>query len=459
MCPEVEKRLKVRKYRSINVVKNKIEPVRNELEIPSQERRKRRRITRRDFLKGTSIIPLIAFFNPFNLLNPVPAHGIFSMDIFSWGCVKCKLGFCMCKVKGLGGVKLIPSIYNQYWYPVGFMEVNRACQFMTSLLPVGGDLLGNIFGTICDILPTGWIQGSDMSQNTGIGRMSQQYMRVHARWYGMTPEIEAFVTTYLETVELCPCSVVDMIKKTVLGPVYDKLQEFEEKIQEFEKKFQGAKKLKDMIDKVKEALDKFTEFPLPVWFTEILSPFWLIEALSPDNLLGGNWKSAIVIAMAQSGIVGHAGACQYALKALKKLGLDISFGGLIDPSFFCVGYWGYGYPRIGVVRNDDPLIAHLLAVARFHHLFSKTLPVIPFKYDENNIRYQLVRPFSTECMKPGCGGGTIPDICEIVDVATNPTALMNMLKDKATSIAGRTMNALDRKTFLVVWKRKKKCCC
>jgi len=427
MCPEVEKRLKARKYRSVNV------------------------ITRRDFLKSVSLIPLLWALSP--------AHGgIFSMDIFNWGCVKCKLGFCMCKVKGLGGVKLIPSIYNQYWYPVGFIEINRACQFMTSLLPVGGTLLGNTFGAICGILPTGWIQGSDMSQNVGIGGLNQQYMRVHARWYGMTPEIEAFVSTYLSTVELCPCSVVDMVKRTALGPVYNKLREFEEKVQDFERRFRSAQKLRNMIDRVQEALDRFADFPLPVWFTEILSPFWLIEALSPDNILGSGWRNAIMTALARSGSA-IAGSCQYAFRALKKLGFDVSFGGLIDPGFFCVGYWGYGYPRIGVVRNDDPVIAHLLATARFHHLFSTTLPVIPFRYDENGIRYQLIRPLSTECIKPGCGGGTIPNICEIVDVATNPTALMNMLKDKAFSIAGRTMNALDRKTFLVVWKKRKRCCC
>lgn len=449
MCPEVEKRLAQRRkgnYRSIYVSRGR-------------EIAPRSGVTRRDFLK-LSVAPLV--LTPFGLLAPSrSSFAVFSFDIFNWGCVKCEIGFCMCSVGGglLGGVKLIPSIYNKYWYPVGFIEINRTCEFMTSLLPVAGEILGAVFGKICEIIPSGWLQGSDMSQNTGAGRLNQQYMRVHARWYGMTPEIEAFVTTYLEVVELCPCSVVSVVKDIALGPVYEKLAEFEKKVSEYEKKFAGAQKLKSMVNKIKEALDKFGEFPLPVWFTEILSPFWMIEALSPDNIVGAGWRGAILTALAQSGIAGNASVCQYALKMMKKAGIDVTFGGLLDPGFFCVGFWGYGYPRVGIVRNDDPLIAHLLAVARFHHLFSRTLPVIPFEYDENNIRYQLVRPFSTECMKPGCGGFTIPNLCEIVDVATNPTALFNLLKDKAVGIAGRSMNALDRKTFLVVWKKKKKCCC
>lgn len=435
MCPEVEKKLaekKRRKYRSIQIQK--------------------KGITRRDLLKGILGFPFLV--SPLGMF-PSSSHAILSLDIFNWGCVKCEIGFCMCRVGGLGGVKLIPSIYNKYWYPVGFIEINKACQFLTSLLPILGEAVGTLLGEICGLIPLGWIQQADMSQNAGAGKLGQQYMRVHARWYGMTPEIEALVTTYLETVELCPCSVVEAVADVVLGPVYDKLTEIEEKLNQYTNRFQ---RLRNAIQRVREALDKFGELPLPVWFTEVLSPIWTTDFFSVDNIFFANasLRTAILSALASSPF-GHIALCSGLLQQLQRLGVSVY--GMLDPDFICVGMWGYGYPRVGIVRNDDPLISHLLAVARFHHLFSKTIPVIPFEFSFSNIRYQLVRPFSTECMQPGCGGTLIPDICSIVQNATNPTALLANIRDRAITTAGRTMNALERKTFLVVWKKKKKCCC
>lgn len=430
MCPEVERRLRVEKFRSVSVLRG---------------------VSRREVLKGS----LGLFLSPL-LLFSSSSHALLSLDVFSWGCVKCEIGFCMCEVKGLGGIKLVPSISNKYWYPVGFIEINKACNFLTSLLPVAGETVGTLLGEICGLLPLGWIQQADMSQNVGIGKMGQQYMRVHARWYGMTPEIESAVSTYLETVELCPCSVLDAVKNVVLGPVYEKLSQLEQKINEYGKKLQ---KLKEGIDKVKQALNKFGDLPLPVWFTEILSPIWTIDFLSVDNVFLANagLREALLSALATSPL-GHVAVCSGLYQKLEELGLNFSLQGLLDPDFVCVGVWGYGYPRMGIVRNDDPLVSHLLASARFHHLYSKTIPVIPFEFSYEKIRYQLVRPFSTECMRPGCGGTPIPSLCEILQNATNPTELFNLLKDKAVGTVGRTMNALDRKTFLVVWKQNKKCC-
>ena len=434
MCPEVEKRLaqkRIEKYRSIQVPK--------------------RHITRRSLLKSSIALPFI--FHPvLPGLFPSSSFAGLSFDIFNWGCVKCELGFCMCKVVG---IELIPSIYNKYWYPVGFMEINRECQFLTSLLPLLGEVVGELLGKLCGLIPTGWVQAADMSQNEGIGKYNQQYMRVHARWYGLTPETEALIDTYLTVAELCPCSLVEAAKNVVLGPAFKKLSNIEKKLSKFGNKF---KKLKDAIQKVTEVLKSLGGVPLPIWFTEILSPIWTTDFLSVDNVLFANagLRQALLGALASSPL-GHIAVCSGLLQQLEKLGISIQ--GMLDPDFFCVGVWGYGYPRIGIVRSDDPLIAHLLAVARFHHLYSKTIPVIPFEFSYDSIRYQLVRPFSSECMRPGCGGTTIPSLCEIIENATNPTALLDTLKNKATLVEGRTMNALDRKTFLVVWKKKKRCCC
>ena len=434
MCPEVEKRLIQRrreKYRSVQVLGSR-----------------RKGVTRRDFLKSSLVLPLL--LNPIlpSGFHPSTSHAIIDLDIFNWGCVKCELGFCMC-------YGLIPSIYNKYWYPVGFMEINKTCQFLTSLLPVLGEVVGTLLGNLCGLLPLGWIQQADMSQNMGIGKYNQQYMRVHARWYGMTPEIEALVSAYLATVELCPCSLVDAVKNIALGPVSNKLSDIEQKLSDVGNKL---KNLTNGIQKIQKVLKKLGNLPLPIWFTEVLSPIWTTDFLSVDNILFANagLRQALLGALASSPF-GHIAMCSGLLQELQRLGVSIQ--GMLDPDFFCVGVWGYGYPRIGIVRNDDPLISHLLAVARFHHLFSKTIPVIPFEFSYNSIRYQLVRPFSSECMRPGCGGTSIPNLCEIIQNATNPTALLDTLKNKATTVAGRTMNALDRKTFLVVWKRKKSCCC
>lgn len=444
MCPDVEKRLRELKNRknreTIHVVK-----------------KTGKGITRRELLKVLGALPVApAVPTALGMLGFSGLPHALELDLlpFNWGCVNCSIGFCVCW-EGTPPKPII-SLKNSYWYPVGFIEINKACNFLTSLLPVMGEVVGSVASELCNALPTGWLQGSDMSQNTGIGKLDQQYMRVHARWYGMTPEIEVAVLTYLETVALCPCAVVDMVKNTLLGPVYDRLTGLEERIQEVGSDVRdalGLGRLLRMLDKVRQVLDGFDSFPLPVWFTEVLSPIWLIDVLSVDNFVLGGLKSALVSA-ALSHPASKIALCSGVLQKLQSVAPDIF--GMLDPSFVCVGFWGYGYPRIGVVRNDDPLISHLLAVARFHHLYSKTIPVIPFGFDYNNTRYQLVRPFSSECMKPGCGGFALPNICELDG---NPLSLFNMLKNKAIGLAGRSMNAVDRKTFLVVWKKRSQCCC
>jgi hypothetical protein len=79
---------------------------------------------------------------------------------------------------------------------------------------------------------------------------------------------------------------------------------------------------------------------------------------------------------------------------LKKLNI-----GGIDPSFVCVGNWGHGYPRIGIVRSDNMIVAESLAGVRFLHLFSTDFPV--FDGSVYSIKLQLVKPTKTGCFKIG----------------------------------------------------------
>jgi hypothetical protein len=115
-----------------------------------------------------------------------------------------------------------------------------------------------------------------------------------------------------------------------------------------------------------------------------------------------------------------------------------------------------------VVRHDDPYIARLLALARFHHLFSKTFPLIPVPLSMNpgEMKYQIWSPFETGCFGIGKWGvPTLDDIKDLTDTNKLVEKFDRIGWDTVKSAMMRGVRDKDRNMMVIVWKKEEKCCC
>ena len=430
MCPEVEKRLKLEKWRSVN-------------------------ISRRTLLRSSALLSLSS------LLPLGRAYSLPFSNVFDWDCMTCSISFCIC-VKSDPFPRIYPSIHNTFWYPAGFLEVNKKCTFLVSKIPLVGEALGGLLTTVCKALPKVWVQGTDLSVNWGTSDTFQQYMRVHARFYRLPKPLEPIVQTIITTLKLCPCPSTEFLEPD-LEEATKALEKFPKILKKVGKTLPSSIRdnIQSSIGQVRAVIQNMlpaVQQMLPVFFTELLSPIWLIDVLSPDSALAKSIGSVILRGLAGTGPVTKAVICETLARDLpSKIGLDFA----VDPTFFCVGLWGYGYPRIGVVRNDNPVVARLLALARFHHLFSKTIPVFPEEYEFSyeKVRYQLVIPYFEKCKKPGCGGLELPLPC---DISVDPLKIVENIKDYGGSFATKGISLatdIPRHLLVVLWVRLSKCCC
>ncbi|MEM1679485.1 MAG: hypothetical protein QXD20_09690 [Ignisphaera sp.] len=431
--------------------------------------------TRREFIQGLAVG---------GLLSLLDIRTVFSLPaLLPMSCFSCSLGICFC------GRPPRPAIHVSYWFPVGFIEVNKECEFMSSLIPLVGSSLQSPLREICRQVPIVLKTGQVQAQPSGL--VGQDYMRFHARWYSLPEALQNWVRQVLLTVMLCPCIGLDAIFSSLLNlplvseglRVYqetiNKVKEAEAKVKEGVK--QALKPISDGLARfipsrgggsdfssAQELLQKVNELRkwTPVFFTELFSPIWLSDLLTPDNHTAPAIANAIQTLISAGNPIVGALICPFLTRELTSRGLlkEISARGVsvFDPEFLCVGYWGKGYPRIGVVRHDNPDIAMLLASARFHHLFSKTFTIIPvpLSMDPSKMRYQILSPKQTECFPIGrYGVPTLDDIRDLTDT--------DSLIDRFKSIAGRigwqsliqSVSRGERKMFLIVWYRESKCCC
>jgi hypothetical protein len=441
------------------------------------------RITRRAFLGGMLSLPIASMLSE---VSPALELNLLPMDCFS-----CSISICFCNG--------IPFLQANYWFPVGFLEVNKECAFLTSMIPIVGSLVQAPLQAICNAIPI--VLPTTQVQNTPSGMVGQDYMKYHARWYSLPKPLQEWVVKVLLTIHLCPCIGLGFIFNQLLNiPLVSEglkvYQELMGKVKEVENKAKESVKsaLAPVVQKVKEfipstgsgsgggsgggldfskaqdVLNKLNELRkwVPVVITEPFSPLWLIDLMSVDNITAPAIANAIhELINSFSPILGTL-ACPYLTQKLIEKNLlpkELTAKGVsvLDTEFICVGHWGHGYPRIGVVRHDDPYIARLLALARFHHLFSKTFPLIPVPLSMNpdEMKYQIWFPFLSPCF--GIGKWGVPTIGDIKDI-TNTEKLV----EKLTSIGWKTIESAikrvatetkDRSMMVIVWKKEKKCCC
>jgi hypothetical protein len=400
-------------------------------------------------------------------------------------CFSCSIGVCFC------GVPPRPAVKVSYWFPVGFLEANRECEFLTSMIPIVGSSVQTPLRSLCQSIPI--VLGTGQTK-TGPVWAGQDYMRFHARWYSLPKPLHSWVRDVLLTIKLCPCIGLNTIFEKILNvPVISEglkvYQELMNKVAEAERtaKESVRKAVRPVVEKVRSfipstgsgggadlskaqnVLSKINELRqwIPLVITEPFSPLWLVDLLSVDNATAPAIANAIhTLITSVSPPLGLL-ACPFLRDELVKRNLlprefVVKGVSVLDTEFICVGYWGQGYPRIGVVRHDDPYIARLLALARFHHLFSKTFPIIPVPISMNpdQMRYQIWAPFLSDCF--GVGRWGVPTLDDIKDL-TDTDKLIERFKsigwDAIKSVMRRGVEEGRRKMMVIVWKKEERCCC
>jgi hypothetical protein len=423
-----------------------------------------------------------------SLLSVLPEEGFAEAEVplLPMGCFKCSISMCFCKKPPR------PAIKATYWFPVGFLEANRECEFLTSMIPIVGSLVETPLREVCKAIPI--VLSTVQVQNIPSLLGGQDYMKFHARWYSLPKPLHSWVEKVLLTTKLCPCIGLNWIFEKLLNvPVISEglkvYQDIMKKVAEVEKtaKESVKKAVGPVIDKIKSfipgsgpggsadfskaqnVLSKINEFRqwIPLVITEPFSPLWLVDLLSVDNITAPAIANAIHTLISSFSPILGALVCPFLTQELIKRNLlprELVMKGVsvLDTEFICVGYWGHGYPRIGVVRHDDPYIARLLALARFHHLFSKTFPIIPVPISMNpdEMKYQIWSPFESGCF--GIGRWGVPTLDDIKDL-TDTDKLIEKFKsigwDTIKSVMKRSVSEVERKMMVIVWKKESKCCC
>ncbi len=291
------------------------------------------------------------------------------LSFVNWSCAAPVVRPGLCVRVHRGRVQVGAKVH--YWLPVGVLEVTpKACDFLDL-----GFGVSDLASQVCNSVPL--VQGR-ATQNWMDG---QNYMRKHVHIYTIPRPILEAINQAIQRKFMLPCinvgvgNVFNMVIPAGLN--------------------QSLERLKDVQDRL-SAINKLMSGFSPVFISEIVSPIWLNDMLSPDaKTIAPVVNSALASLMRTSPAAGVL-ACPY---LAQHLGRFVS-NPVVDPSFMCVGHWGKGYPRIGVVRHDNPRIASALAGVRFWHLFSKTIPVIsvPFSFDH---RLQIAYPSISPCFRPG----------------------------------------------------------
>lgn len=411
---------------------------------------------RREFLKllGTTILATQIPFSSSKALTIEDINPLAFISLINFGCFKCsvKLKGCI-KIKFPKKVKVAPKVY--YWLPVGFIENGRAWEikkipfasvFSSLISPLAGEL---------SFIPKG-----TLSIYAGTGH--QHYMKVYPHYFGFPDELSDAIATVLSTIRLKPicasCSIISTMEKIILP---------KKNINKYLKKYKKELKISsggkaDYYSILSQFMNIFRQFPL--FPSELFFWTWMIEEYSIDRFTVAPFLTAVHKAIVRTSMPLGKFMCPYLTSNLRRLG--IRSPKVVDLKFLCVGHWGYGYPRIGIVRHDDPIVAGLLAIARFHHLFSKTIKIIPYEFDYSKTRYQLYHPKKTGCFKPGeYFYDPIADkLTSIGSSRDSITDLINKGETSTSSIVGRVGSMLrksgknKRYTGIVLWYRFKKCC-
>ena len=378
-------------------------------------------MNRREFLKKALSAALALSF-PFPAsANILDVAGM--IKLIKLSCIKCSFdGFCVSLTD------VAPRI--SYWIPKGFIETGAAFEIGKSASVLSP--LKTLLNPIKSLLnvPSG-------SKTLGELRADEVYEKLYPHYFGIPAcGIRQLLTAIASARSpSCLCSIgssfdfMNMINtdqiSNALSNIYNQISTYKgnSKISSYLKFFQSN------IYSLQRTYNTLVP-EIPFFLSELVYPIWIIDTMSIDAYtiapLFNSIHRLITSISAPAGML----ACPY---LTEKYGRYLQLPAGIDPSFICVGWWGYGYPRTGIVKHSDPVIAGLLSIARFHHLFSKTIPVLNIPFSYSNIKYQMYNPQKTDCFKPG----------EKLSSAYtyNPIPLPNR-----------------RNVGVVVWQKQRKCC-
>ena len=451
------------------------------------------KLSRRDLLKTLSLLSLSITSEPvYNLILSEPAYaGGFDFNAIA-GLIDVSCAFCnitgLCMRIHHGKLQFGPKIV--YRLPYGFMETGAAFEFGASAPVFGG--LSTVFASfaraLLPFIPQG---GKDIESYNG----GQANMELYPHFLGFPLPLIPIIKTIIMKANIinpaCVCNILndiieavlpasDIVKKVqqMLGPIANKVQSVLNNIASHIPNmpgFSSGGKAPNLLQKIHSIYDKFeAAFKIfPLLPSELFFFIWILEEFSPDNYTIAPLLDSII-----EDIPPLQAVCPWVLtKIPQSFWNKLPFG--IDPTFVCVGHWGFGYPRIGIVRDDDPIVAGLLSIARFHHLFSRTIPVIYSEaaYYTGETFYQLYNPpISSGCFQPGyfysdkianmiAGQGANISIGHIVNDIEHPEQALNDLKNWAVSSGLNTLKqgALGgapnyRNVGVVLWEQKSKCC-
>ena len=409
--------------------------------------------SRRDFLKKMFYISISTALpiNPFKAysltiddINPAAFLSLINFD----DCMKCEVDGT-CKI-------IFPKI--KFWSPVGFIEAANRFDVGASSKKLG--FMRLLTKPITEILDE--TVGSFMPRSSftiGELRGNETYMKVYPHFIGFPSVVGDAIKGIAGTIETgdvaCVCSITGKITKKLIpgGEFIEKFEELED--------MEGvdSDSLSNIYDNYKASLDI-----VPFFLSEFIMSVWDDEKLSIDRFTLAPFLEALHKKIATADIKIGKLACPYLTHYLPKLGVPKPKG--VDWDFLCVGHWGYGYPRTGIVRHDDPVIAGLLAIARFHHLFSRTIKILKkIKYG-SKIKYQLYNPIKSDCFKPGYYSldplarklmeMSSPD--KITELVSDPKKLKEAITDWDMPDKFKLPKENDRFAGVVVWYKDKKCC-
>jgi hypothetical protein len=437
-------------------------------------------IDRREFIKllTTSLIAWQLELKGKGItLSQAEANTLGLLDLINWDCISCELdGFCFNPPKP-------PTPAVKYWVPAGFMETGRRGEIGRSsdALAVIGDLVKPVINDILNFIP----EGSFLNE-THTGKTSSN-MYLYPHYFGFPKSIEDTLASTFGTASsknpTCLCATLGYIfnlfgfnptqQLSVFRDIAQRLDDVKSRLisslgnsagnQVFSNIQNTLDKVNQIADRIKSISNNLPNFAL----AELIYPVWIIDTLSPDAYTIAPLFTAIRDAITQKNMVAGAIACPY---LTEYLGSKIQLPSGIDPSFICVGFWGYGYPRIGIVKHPDPILAGLLSIARFHHLASTTIPVIRPVYDNASIKYQMYNPNKTNCFYPGWYGVPALSPEDITKLISDPARYFkdlfgnintNSVLDEAKSVGIQGLKASKpnyRNIGVVVWSKVKKCC-
>jgi len=315
-------------------------------------------------------------------------------------CLFCyPIGICI-KILPDHEICIAPKI--KYKIPVGFAETGDAGQFGMSSHKLS---VGDYSNFTKDLIPNKQNPYIPLGTRYGYVGQGQAKMQLYPHYYGLSPlmiqQVQKEMTCINKKNPFCsPClpavlaDVAATASNQVVKPprVIQAAQKYLAKLlskskNELVKDFYGDKQLANKVyNKLQYVNDKFSKISsdytsayaseqVPSVPSELFAYIWALPELSLDE---EKWKTimlALQNAIQQGQIKPYELTCPYMYNFIMQnpeVAQAFASSGL-DPSFVCVGLWGNGYPRAGVVETADPIVGGLLSIARWHDLISTTI--------------------------------------------------------------------------------------